>query len=481
MSESVIPVAEKDGKPIKYKFDEAFQKALVISALRDENFMRRANGLLLPQHFDSTALALSCKVAKDFYERYKTVLNDALVRTTLDDYIDKHIFTKEEVSEVIPILKEAYSPTVSLPPCDALIDHLVEFARSSAVTASIYESVELIDKRDWATIEKKLKEALSVGAEDEVKSYDYFEEIKKRTETRKDIESGILPPSGITTGCREFDECLYHKGWGRKELSLMMGTAKSGKSLSLLFFGQSACLKGYNVLYVTLEVSARIISDRIDACISDTSMKDLVSHSLTVQRKIESLRDKAVATRDDIKPQVGLFHIREYPSGTLKVSTLKRYLESMREKGVQYDLICLDYADLMAPEQRSTNITENFRTIYVDLRALAFEFNVAMLTATQTNREGSKSKVAEMEHVAEDFNKVRTADIVISINVSQEEREKGEARLYFVASRNSESGLTITVKQNVSKMQFITDVVKVEGSRASKTIGSIAGPKTEEV
>lgn len=74
MTEEVIPTTTADGTPIKYEFDEEFQRALVVLALRDINFMRRADSLLYPQHFDSNANAVLCKIAKDFYSKYKAPL-----------------------------------------------------------------------------------------------------------------------------------------------------------------------------------------------------------------------------------------------------------------------------------------------------------------------------------------------------------------------------------------------------------------------
>ena len=94
--------------------------------------------------------------------------------------------------------------------------------------------------------------------------------------------------------------------------------------------------------------------------------------------------------------------------------------------------------------------------------ALAFEFDCAVLTATQTNREGYKAQTAKAEHVAEDFNKIRTADLVISINSTEEERAQNVARLYFAASRNQESGFTVRIKQNMKKMTFIESILGVE-------------------
>lgn len=480
MTEEVIPTTTADGTPIKYEFDEEFQRALVVLALRDINFMRRADSLLYPQHFDSNANAVLCKIAKDFYSKYKAPLDGSMLKEVLNDYKKAKILKESDLAEIIPILKEVYTNSTPLPPSEPIIDKLSEFARSSAVTCAIMKSVDLIEKRDWGKIEKGLRDSLSVGAEDDSSIYDYFAEIDKRTTIRENEYAGLTPPRGITTGCKQLDDVLYRKGWGRKELSLIMAPAKGGKSMACIYFAKGASIHGYNVLYVTLEVATDIVSARLDACVSDTEIRKLAEHSKEVKRKIESvaqrIKEEAKKERERAEKEgkkvlsftgMGLLHIKEYPSGSLKVSNLRRYLESARNKGVQYDLICVDYADLMAPEVKSPNQIENFRQIYVDLRALAFEYSCAILTATQTNREGAKAKVAEMTHVAEDFNKIRTADIVISINTTKDERLKGEARLHFVASRNQESGMTLRIKQDIPKMQFISGVVGWEPEVAS--------------
>lgn len=475
MTEEVIPTTTADGTPIKYEFDEEFQRALVVLALRDINFMRRADSLLYPQHFDSNANAVLCKIAKDYYSKYKAPLDGSMLKEVLTDYKKAKILKESDLAEIIPILKEVYTNSTPLPPSEPIIDKLGEFARSSAVTCAIMKSVDLIEKRDWEKIEKSLRDSLSVGAEDDSSTYDYFAEIDKRTKIRENELAGLMPPRGVTTGCLQLDDVLYRKGWGRKELSLIMAPAKGGKSMACIYFAKGACIHGHNVLYVTLEVATDIVSARLDACVTDTEMRELVNKSSEVKRRVEGV--KSLKNR-------GLLHIKEYPSGSLKVSNLRRYLESARNKGVQYDLICVDYADLMAPEVKSPNQIENFRQIYVDLRALAFEYNCAILTATQTNREGAKAKVAEMTHVAEDFNKIRTADIVISINTTKEERLKGEARLYFVASRNQESGIMLKIKQDIPKMQFISGFIGYEGEIASTstdpTTGVAGMPEDEE-
>jgi len=85
-----------------------------------------------------------------------------------------------------------------------------------------------------------------------------------------------------------------------------------------------------------------------------------------------------------------------------------------------------------------------------------------MLSATQTNREGAKASVSTMEHVAEDFNRVRIADILISINADEAERRAKEARLYFAASRNQRGDFTIRIKQDLERMKFIERILGIE-------------------
>lgn len=151
--------------------------------------------------------------------------------------------------------------------------------------------------------------------------------------------------------------------------------------------------------------------------------------------------------------------MRDFASGTLKVSQLHRIIEDYRNDGILFDLIIVDYADIMAGEYKAENLRDNLREIYIDLRALAHEFDCAVLTATQTNRDGAKAITAKATDVGDDFNKIRTADVVIGINVTDAEKQAGEARLYWAVSRNTEDGFTLRIKQDRSRMKFIKQVL----------------------
>jgi replicative DNA helicase len=146
----------------------------------------------------------------------------------------------------------------------------------------------------------------------------------------------------------------------------------------------------------------------------------------------------------------------------MQVADLRRLLEYYKSQGIVFDLVCVDYADLMRPERVTDNVQENSKNIYQTMRGLAMAEGFALLTATQTNREGAKKAVATMTDVAEDINKIRIADIVISINKTEEERAMNRCRLHFAASRNQRSGFSLLIEQNFDRAKFITKVIGEE-------------------
>ncbi|MPS48568.1 DnaB-like helicase C-terminal domain-containing protein [Methylobacillus sp.] len=435
-----------------YEFDAAFQAKIVALCIRDTNFMQRVEGLINPEYIESKPLAILVDMANRYFGKYRKSPSDKVVLAALikHDVIEKKI-RKEDMPVLVAVIQELWKVDIS--DRDYVIDQVATFARYQAVSKAILNSVGKLDMRSFEEIRKEMSQALDVGEHGDSGAYNYAEMIDVRTEERLDRAAGKLPPTGITTGYAEIDKVLYHKGWGRRELSVIMGGAKAGKTTALLDFGISACghINKYNILYVTLEVSAKIISDRLDARISSQIIGELGNHSFDVKDKVKAFMNRS-----------GQFIIHEFPSGSMKVSDLRRLIERYKAKGLKFDMIVLDYADLMAPERFTDNSVENSKSVYVSLRGLAMEEDIAILTATQTNREGAKKTVAQATDVAEDFNKVRIADILISINKSEEERNLNQARLFFAACRNQRSGFTIRINQDLSRMRFVAGVVGEE-------------------
>ena len=439
--------APEDPKIRHYEFDKDFQQKIAALTIRDTKFAQLTDGLIRPEYFEDSAYASLVAVASRYYERYKKAPGDKVVLASLmKDAIRTRLLPNELAKMAIASVPGLFATDVS--DREYVADAVATFARNQAVTKAVLDSVDLIEKRDYEQIGQLIRKAVDTGVRLNGGSYNYGEMSDARMQERIDRAAGLLPPTGITTGHKILDDYLYHKGWGRKEMSVLMGGPKAGKSMAMISFGVSAIANGYSVLYVTLEVASKIIAERIDANIAERAISELGIHPHDVHGKVKAFMAKAAP-----------FVIDEHPSGMMRPSDLRRTIENYKSQGLVFDLVIVDYADLMAPERTTDNVQENSKSVYVNLRGIAMMEGFALLTATQTNREGAKKAVATMTDIAEDINKVRIADVLISINATDEERARQEARLFFAASRNQRSGFAIRIEQEVSMGKFIKSVI----------------------
>jgi len=438
--------------PTTYDFDAAFQRKIAALALRDAAFIRQTEGLVKPEYLEDDAAATLVDIVNTYYSEYRAAPSLAVVAKIVKERIKSKAIRADMGSELAKAIRDLNSEDLS--DRDYVVDEVARFARHQAIGRAIYNSVDLLEDKKFEEIGDIIKKAVDVGAVKDGGGYDFFKEIDSRTKRRVDVTKGLIKPDGITTGFHAFDDVLYHKGWGRKELTVLMGAAKSGKTTALCEYAVRATLAGFNVLYVTLEVSRDILAERLDTNISEVDMRELAAKFHEVKDKLSVLKDKA-----------GRLELREYPTGSMKPSDLRRLIAKYASEGILFDLIVVDYADIMAPEIRSGAPIEDSKSVYVDLRGIAFEPTApggkspAILTATQTNREGAKATVARMTDVADDFNKVRIADLVISINSTEEEKTLGEARLFFAASRNQAGNFTLRIKQDLNRMKFLVKIL----------------------
>lgn len=438
-------------------FSEEFELKVVAHVIRDTTFMQQCEDLVERDFFTEAASRFLVSVAKSHYKKYESAPSTRTLATYIQGAVKTGRIKKELIPDIKRVMKEVYEEPLS--DLNYVIERVTTFARHRALQIALEKVVDDMEKAektgfdlDYAEIERVMTGVMMIGANDASSGYDYFESIRSRTEVREDIRSGAiaLGENSITTGYPALDSLLYHRGWGRKEMVVFMGAPKSGKSTALAQFGINACVVGHDVLYVSLEVSDLVLADRMDASLSSVPMTELTDKSEQVRDEIEKLTSTA-----------GKLILHQYPTGSFTPKQLARLIEHYKARGVVFDMVVVDYGDIMAPDYRTNDPIENSKSIYVGLRAIAQQYDVAMLTATQTNREGARSSVATMTDVAEDFNKIRIADLVISINKTEEEKANQEARLYFAASRNQRGDICIRVKQDLERMQFLTKILDV--------------------
>ena len=435
-------------EPAPLEFDLAFQTKIAALSVRDATFRRRIDGLVAPEQFEDVNEAILVSLSGDYWEKYGTLPGTTTVWGELfKDAVKSKVLRKDVLPNVMTKFKDLLKSDMR--DRDFVVDKVAEFARHQAIQLASLEMMDLVENGNIDKAQEIMESAFRVGASDAANDLDYWNDVETRTNYRKEKASGKIPKDGVTTGLKKLDNLLYHKGWGRKELSCLMGGAKKGKSTGLGEFALRASRAGKNVLYLTCEVATDIIADRMDANTSETDMSDIVAEHDSVRAEVDRIKGET-------KP--GELRVMEFASGTLTCNQIRRIIERFKSTGIIFDLLVVDYADIMAPDMRTSDPIENSKQVWLGLRAIGHEENAAVLTATQTNRSGFTESTAKAEHAAEDFNKVRIVDLMITINRSDEERDKGEARLYFAASRNQEGEFSVLITQDLSKMKFVTGV-----------------------
>lgn len=441
-----------------YDFDATTQTEIVSCLMWDHDFLNRACDLVRPEYFEDEIERGFVRLALQHQAKYREAPSAAVwVELIKDSYKAKPSLWRDDVKpDVIAKLRDTSKMGVHSRAW--LLDKIGEFAKQQEIVNALIEAASSVGKTAdpdrFTKIEARMTQAFRVGVPAVEEDYDYFGRVSERTAERLDIAAGGRPKTGITTGIKELDEVLSkHQGWGRKEMSLLMGGAKSTKSFNLTSFAGAAVLAGHNVLLVTLENSREIQSDRLDAYFSEIGMSDHLKSPHGVDAKITALAASGKA---------GTLRIREFPTGTFRPNDLERLIDDYKVKGITFDLVVIDYMDIMAPDRRYDQEREASKEIYTRCRGIASREGFALLSATQSNREGNKAATAMATHVSEDFNRVKLADLVISINRTEDEKKAHKARLYIAAARNVEDGITIFVKQDLNMGRAIVEVEGVE-------------------
>ncbi|MCG7348917.1 DnaB-like helicase C-terminal domain-containing protein [Sphingomonas sp. ACRSK] len=437
------------------QFDQAFQEQLAAHYLRDDVFVQSVGSLVLPDYFENETLAALVAIQKIYLERYGSCC-------TLKTYVQvmQRLIAAKKVKVADMLEAKRLLGVVHKDPLSDrqfVIDTIAEFARKQALTNATMGMADALDTDDDTKIAKALaavEEAKQVGAADTAAAMNFKTSRIERQQKRAQRAAGGYTNGGITTGIPELDNQLTpHRGWGRKELNILMAPPKAGKTAAKITFGLNAARAGHNVFYASCEVSEEIIGERADACVSGVPLKELVKRQAEVDKAVEQWEQN---------PGLGEFIVQAFPIRTLKVSELTRILKRYEAQGITFDLIIVDYLGIMRPETVYTDKRFGLAEIGQDLRAMGTVFNAAVLTGYQTNRTGTQKaqrNVSDGTDAADDYEVVRTADVLMTINQSVDERAAGEVVLYFSEMRNAESGLRMRFNQNLACARFITGFV----------------------
>lgn len=342
---------------------------------------------------------------------------------------------------------------------DWLLDEFETFTRHKALERAIMESADLLESGQYGPVEEKIKQAVQIGLQKDMGT-DYFADPRGRLLSIKDKNGQI------STGWPSLDRKLFG-GMNRGELNIFAGASGAGKSLFLANLGVNWALTGLNVLYLTLELSEALVSMRLDSMLTDIPSRDIFKNIDDVELKVKMIGKKS-----------GSFQVKYMPSGKT-ANDVRAYIKELEIKtGKRFDVILLDYLDLLMPisvKISPENLFIKDKYVSEELRNLAMELNMIFVTASQLNRGAVEEIEFDHSHISGGLSKIQTADNVFGIFTSRAMRERGRYQLQLMKTRSSSGvGQKVDLGYNVDTLR-ITDLGEDEDDSPSSTPGSKVG------
>jgi replicative DNA helicase len=346
---------------------------------------------------------------KNFIDEYNVIpTKDALVIASQND----KSLNEDQYKEVVELIHD-------LEPTDHNKDWLYKetekFCKDKAIYNAILQSISIIDGRDKARAEdgipQLLQDALGVCFDNNV-GHDYIESADKRYEFYHRVESRV--PFDL-----EYFNKITNGGMPNKTLNVCLAGTGVGKSLFMCHVAASVLAQGKNVLYITLEMAEERIAERIDANLMNITMDQLKDLPKTLfDNRIEKIRAKTEGT----------LIIKEYPTTGAHTGHFKALLNELQlKKQFKPDIIIIDYLNICASSRFKGGANINsytlIKSIAEELRGLAVEENLPILSATQTTRGGYGNTDVELTDTSESFGLPATVDFMFAL-ISTEDMEK---------------------------------------------------------
>jgi len=384
------------------------EQVILRNILVNEPFMRKVLPFIKSEYFEGVYNGLFKQVV-NYVNTYNRLPSLESFKVEIDD----GKFSDEQYRHAVEILPEIFKDDKI--DYEWLVDKTEKWCQDRAVYNAIMESISIIDGKHKEltkqALPELLSEALSVTFDANI-GHDYFDDMVNRYESYHTTESRM-----------PFDLEMFNKitdgGLPNKTLNICLAGTGVGKSLFMCHMGAAALTQGKNVLYITMEMSEEKISERIDANLLNIPIDQL--DTLSKDQFTERVRKVQTSTN-------GNLIVKEYPTGQAHSSHFRGLLNELKlKKKFKPDIIFIDYLNICASSRMkgmggSINSYTYIKAIAEELRGLAVEFNVPIISATQTTRTGFGNSDVGLEDTAESFGLPATADLMFAL-ISTEELE----------------------------------------------------------
>ena len=387
---------------------ERIETTILRNLIYNEEYSRKVIPFIKPEYFESRTEKVIFEEITQFIVKYNSSITIEALNIETENRTD---LTEAEIKEVRDINSSFTDAVVEN---QWLIDSTEEWCRDRAIYLALMESIHIADgndeKKNRDAIPSILSDALAVSFDNHI-GHDYLNDYEERYESYHRKEDKI--PFDL-----EFFDKITKGGLPNKTLNIALAGTGVGKSLFMCHMASSVLLQGKNVLYITLEMAEEKIAERIDANLLNVNIQDITDLPQPMfESKVNSLAKKTQGT----------LIIKEYPTASAHSGHFKSLLQELAlKKSFKPDIIFIDYLNICASSRYRQNSSVNsysfIKAIAEELRGLAVEANLPIVSATQTTRSGFASSDVDLTDTSESFGLPATADLMFAL-ISTEELE----------------------------------------------------------
>jgi len=384
------------------------EQTILKNLIQNEPFTRKVLPFLKSEYFTESDEKVVFKEIQEYFLKYTKPPTTEALLINLDNNTS---INENELKMSKTVISQFDKETT---PMDWLVEETEKWCKDRAIYIAVMDSIEVIDKksqRSTGEIPELLKDALSVSFDQNI-GHDQIEDAEARFEFYHTEEEKI--PFDL-----EYFNKITKGGLPNKTLNICLAGTGVGKSLFMCHMVSAGLMMNKNILYITLEMSEERIAERIDANTLNIPMKDLPDLSKKqYDKKIEKIAQKTK----------GRLIIKEYPTASAHVGHFRHLLQELEiKKDFKPDMIFIDYLNICSSHRIRPGAGANsytlVKSIAEELRGLAVEFDVPIMSATQTTRSGFGSTDIGLEDTSESFGLPATADFMFAL-ISSEELEE---------------------------------------------------------
>lgn len=413
------------------QYGKSFQEKIFQAFITDKNWSAQMIEVMDYQYFDAKYLQYLTDKYFSFYVKYKSFPTLPLLITAIRDDLKEGNDTilRDQIVEFLHRIK--MNPDIG--DLEFVKEKSLDFCKKQALKEALEESVGLIATEKYESVVSVMKDAISKGMPMSI-GHNFFE----------DYDSRFTKINRVTcpTGLKELDKKdVLNGGLGRGEIGVITANTGVGKSHFLVHIGAEALKVGKNVIHYTFELSETAVGRRYDSNLCNIPSNEVIERKSECIKKYENT-------------DLGRLIIKEYPTGSATVMTIRNHIEKLLLKSFVPSLIIIDYADIMRSSRKMDSLRHELKLIYEELRNLAMDMNLPIWTASQANRDSADKSVVGLENMSEAYGKAMVADLVLSISRKPMEKDAGTGRIFIAKNRAGRDGILFPVLIDCSKSKF---------------------------